>query len=43
MAAAPGRLRDLDDYWRDRGLYGEGLDYNGVAMTDPEGNEFDIN
>jgi hypothetical protein len=24
-------------------LYEEGLDHYGVAMTDPEGNEFDIN
>jgi hypothetical protein len=26
-----------------RVLYQEGLDHYGVAMTDPEGNEFDIN
>jgi hypothetical protein len=26
-----------------RVLYQEGLDYYGVAMRDPEGNEFDIN
>jgi hypothetical protein len=26
-----------------RVLYEEGLDHYGVAMTDPEGNEFDIN
>ena len=24
-------------------MYQEGLDHHGVAMTDPEGNEFDIN
>jgi hypothetical protein len=26
-----------------RALHAEGLDHYGVAMTDPEGNEFDVN
>jgi len=50
----PAGFATWDDYWREVGvpedelgvgddcIVPEGLDHYGVAMADPEGNEFDI-
>lgn len=42
VEAEASRLADLGAT-RTRVLYEEGIDHYAVAMTDPEGNEFDIN
>ncbi len=38
---APDGYATWDDYYRALGV--PGIDHFGIAMTDPEGNEFDIN